>query len=371
MNGSGTLHIEVPSEDELPNNGGISNNESESSNDELKKSNDKERNVHNEDIQVKVNTVKLQRRDLRDIFSTIDAMNTNTSNGYAKAQLEMAKIVWLLNIDIDKKINFKQLQRQYVISIGKLNDICSKKIGDNYEVKLPKISIPEFSGKQDEWQPFIELFKKIVHNQESLSDSIKMQYFKTSLKDEAAKLIKHIAPSGENYRTCFELLHKRYENKRQILGNLLDQILNLLKQKNENANQLKLMHDTTIECIMAIKHLKLLHKLSSDTIRDYECQLADVREPQSLEAFLKFIDTRHMALMSAENKSSVFQSSSDYRTTSSTMKCLYCQRAHYTSKCTAFLKLDIDERMAWVKKEYLCFNCLCKHKLSECKNQHT
>lgn len=107
-----------------------------------------------------------------------------------------------------------------------------------------------------------------------------MQYLKTSLKNEAAKLVMYIAPSGENYRTCFELLHKRYENKRQILGNLLDQILNLPKQKNENANQLKLMHDTTIECVMAIKNLKinvtnwdpllnhiLLHKLSSDTIR--------------------------------------------------------------------------------------------------------
>lgn len=78
-----------------------------------------------------------------------------------------------------------------------------------------------------------------MHDQQSLSDTIKMQYLKTCLKQDAEKLVKYIAPSGENYQTCFELLHKRFENKRQILGHLLDQILNLPKQKSENALQLK------------------------------------------------------------------------------------------------------------------------------------
>lgn len=179
-------HIELSSGDEeKSDDNNMSGNGSEPSDNESGNGNDEEHNDFNEEIKVKVNTVKLQRKDLKDIFSTIDSMNSNTSNGYAKAQLEMAKIVWeefrkefqnlrLLNVDIDKKVNFKQLQRQYVMSIGKLNDICAKKNGENYEVKLPKINIPEFSGKQDEWQPFIELFEKIVHDQQSLSDSTKI-----------------------------------------------------------------------------------------------------------------------------------------------------------------------------------------------------
>lgn len=320
-------------------------------------------------VQEKLSALKLQRNDVKNILAAIDKMNSNTSSGYAKAQIEMAKTIWdefraahlemrSLNIDIDKRMDFKQLQQRYVQSVGKLHDICSRPSNkESYEVRLPKVNLPEFSGKQEEWQPFIELFRKIVHDQKSLSDTIKMQYLKTCLKDEAAKLVRHIASTGDNYQTCFHLLHKRFENKRQILGHLLDQILNLPKQKNENALQLKTLHDTTIECVMAIKNLNvnvnhwdpllnhiLLHKLSSETIRDYECQLADVREPQSLEAFLKFIDTRFMALQSADNKNGSMPI--EKKTSQITAKCLYCQQSHFTSKCNAFTKLDTTERHA-------------------------
>lgn len=344
------------------------------------------------DTQEKLEVLKLQRNDVKNVLSAIDKMKPNTSSGYAKAQIEMAKTVWddyraahfemrALNIDIDKRMNFKQLQQRYVQAIGKLHDMCSHGNGkEPYKVQLPKITLPEFSGKQDEWQPFIELFKKIVHDQKSLSDTIKMQYLKMCLKEDAEKLVKHVAPTGDNYKTCFEMLHKRYENKRQILGHLLDQILNLPKQKNENSLQLKTLHDTTVECIMAIKNLKinvtywdplvnhiLLHKLSSETIRDYECQLADVREPQSLQAFLKFIHTRFMALQSADSKNVC--TPNEKKPSQVTAKCLYCQQAHFTSKCSEFVKLDTTERHSWVKKENLCFNCLYRHKPNECKSK--
>lgn len=99
-------------------------------------------------------------------------MKPNTSSGYAKAQMEMAKTVWdeyrAANREmrtkignIDKKMNFTQLQQRYVQAVGKLHDFGSNtKSNEPYKVQLPKITLPEFSGKQEEWQPFIELCKK-------------------------------------------------------------------------------------------------------------------------------------------------------------------------------------------------------------------
>ena len=54
-------------------------------------------------------------------------------------------------------------------------------------LKLPWIELPKFSCKYSEWTAFAELFVAAVHDKSSLSDCQKMQYLKTSLRDEALK----------------------------------------------------------------------------------------------------------------------------------------------------------------------------------------
>lgn len=119
----------------------------------------------------------------------------------------------------------------------------------------------------------------------------------------------------------------------------------------------------------------MLHKLSSETIKTYECQLVNIREPQSLKEFLQFIENRFMAISSAENKSETTEISK-HETGSAkkgthTAKCLYCNKEHYTYKCETFLKLEPTKRFEWAKAEKLCFNCLYKHKINDCKSKKT
>lgn len=105
----------------------------------------------------------------------------------------------------------------YSEGMGTINDIVhSEKEKSNIE--LPKIKIPEFNGNSTKWRSFIQLFDKIVHCNQHISNSIKMQYLKTSLKAEAAKLVSHIAPTAENYESCYAILKNRYDNKRELLG---------------------------------------------------------------------------------------------------------------------------------------------------------
>lgn len=142
-----------------------------------------------------------------------------------------------------------------------------------------------------------------------------MQYLKTSLKSDAAKLVSHVEPTAENYHICYEILKNRYDNKRELLGKLFDTILDLGKHKHENSRDLRLLHDTTNEAVLAIKNLGLdistwdplinhvlLGKLHCDTIRHYECQMKNIKETESLQECLKYIESRCLVIQSSEVK---------------------------------------------------------------------
>lgn len=142
-----------------------------------------------------------------------------------------------------------------------------------------------------------------------------MQYLKTCLKGDAAKLVNHIAPTADNYETCYQILQHRYDNKRELLCKLFDSLLFSGKYKTENSNDLRSLHDTTTETVMAIRNAGidtsswdpfinhfLLGKLHRDTIRHYECQLRNIRETETLKEFLGYIEARCLAIQSSEIK---------------------------------------------------------------------
>lgn len=122
-------------------------------------------------------------------------------------------------------------------------------------MNLPKLRLPDFDGKTTAWYTFIALYNKMVHDKTTIDNGIKMEYLKTCIKGNAAKLIAHIEPTAENYKVCYELLAKRYDNKREVLSKLIDNILQLPKIKGENSTQLRIMHATVHECTMTIKNM--------------------------------------------------------------------------------------------------------------------
>lgn len=64
----------------------------------------------------------------------------------------------------------------------------TKKVPNLDKCRLPKLSIPEFSGKATEWFGFITMYDETVHNQE-INNSMKIQYLKTLIKGDAYKII--------------------------------------------------------------------------------------------------------------------------------------------------------------------------------------
>ena len=49
--------------------------------------------------------------------------------------------------------------------------------------------------------------------------------------------------------------------------------------------------------------------------------------------------------------------------------CPIDQGNHYFGRCPEFKKLPLDKRLEIVKKHSLCFNCLYKHKLNDCRSE--
>ncbi|XP_048002429.1 uncharacterized protein LOC125238968 [Leguminivora glycinivorella] len=85
-------------------------------------------------------------------------------------------------------------------------------------VKLPKITIPTFSGKYEEWTGFRDLFISLIHKNKDIDDIQKLHYLKAHLSGEAEQLLRHIPISSESYVQCWtqrhhSLLHQKGDSQ--------------------------------------------------------------------------------------------------------------------------------------------------------------
>lgn len=149
-------------------------------------------------------------------------------------------------------------------------------------------------------------------------------------------------------------------------------MLQLPKIKSENSECLKTMHDTVYESLMSIKNLGvstanwdpiichiLNKKLDTNTLVHYECQLDNVREPQSLKSMLSYLENRFMALQSATAKqearneykpeykndkpSTSTPTSSVSSSVEKIIKCLICGQNHMAIKCNTLLNKSVRD----------------------------
>lgn len=235
-------------------------------------------------------------------FGTIEAKLKLIENAFVELKHSHREVRFLGNGEHLKTVNMIEVQNEFTLISGKMHDLLRADRTPNgiRSNPLPTVKIPEFDGTIGKWKPFITLFDEMVHAYKTLDNAIKMQYLKTSVKGEASRLISHVSPIGENYKACYELLRKRYENKRELTVQILDKIFNLSVASNETSKHLKMLHDTVRESIMEIQNMKIktddwdiiiiyliTKKLHADTIKHYECQLGDVRQIQKLDDFFE------------------------------------------------------------------------------------
>jgi len=64
---------------------------------------------------------------------------------------------------------------------------------------LPRIQLPQFSGRYEDWPPFRDLFRSLIVKDSSISDVTRLHYLKASLKGEAESLVRSLPTTEENF----------------------------------------------------------------------------------------------------------------------------------------------------------------------------
>jgi len=265
------------------------------------------------------------------------------------------------------------------------------------DVKLPRLDLPTFDGKYEDWISFKDLFHSSVHNQLFLSDAQRLQYLKSTVKGEAFNLIKSFSITSANYAPACKVLQDRYENHREIINSILKRLLSQQPLVKESASGLQTLLDTTNECIRALAVLKrpvshwddilvymVVERMDAEARRQWALSLKGTAPPTYSE-LAEFISQHVRGLFAAKSgnnsKQHIHQQKAngnanrDSRSTSShhgatENKCFICKSPHYILECTKFKAMSPQERSKTAREKNLCLNCLKPgHHTKECKNQ--
>lgn len=113
----------------------------------------------------------------------------------------------------------------------------------SFNVRLPKLDLPKFSGRYEEWFPFRDAFNSVIHTNSSLTNVHKLQYLRAALTGDASRVISSLEISEANYAVAWKLLNERYDNKRVIVQSHLKSIIELPVLTKENAAELRQIAD--------------------------------------------------------------------------------------------------------------------------------
>nr|XP_049702276.1 uncharacterized protein LOC126055742 [Helicoverpa armigera] len=315
---------------------------------------------------------------------------------------------------------YDKYEKQYLRLKKSIN---SKMWSEKHRDKTtPNLEVPTFNGSYNQWVSFKDLFSEAIHNNPSLSKAQKMQFLKSKIRGEAERLIQHLPISSDNYTVCWDILNRRYNNKKLIFTSHINMLLDLPVLKHQALAPIKKMHDVTQECLNAITNLGvdistwdplLVHlldqKLDVDSHSEYIDSLKDRRELPVLKDFLDFLEKKFTALESSRRKSETLpqkfgnQYSQQNPSTSygklpyhrannyfnynkgsadkqvitkstcniTTIKCPLCNNGHGLYNCKRFLEMSSEQKLKTVKELKVCMNCLFSHNGNPCKSPQT
>lgn len=126
-----------------------------------------------------------------------------------------------------------------------------------YNIKLPTIEIPSFSGKYEEWTAFYNLFEATIDKNQNLEEVQKLHYLLKAVTGEAHNHIKNLTLTNENYEIAKEILKDQYDHKRKIGHVYVKKLLEYPSIKNETAKDFRNLLSTIKDCSASLEQLKL------------------------------------------------------------------------------------------------------------------
>lgn len=286
------------------------------------------------------------------------------------------------------------------VNAGEVSESGSVSL-QNFNVKLPTIEIPKFSGKFENWLDFHDSFDSLIVKNSALNEIQKFHYLKASISGNASKIISSMPISADNFRIAWELISERYSNKSLLVHSHIKAIFNLPKIVKENGCLLRQIIDGIQSNLRSLQSLGepteswdslliyiILSKLDQNTEREWELAKGGSTFQELLD-FLKgranILESRAYKLQESsrdtENSSASRHSKPRHSKSfiSNQIKCQFCSKDHKIINCADFLKLNINQRSDFIKQRGLCLNCFhpghvnrgCKYgKCRKCGMKH-
>ncbi|XP_068246824.1 uncharacterized protein [Palaemon carinicauda] len=270
---------------------------------------------------------------------------------------------------------------------------------------MPKIPIPEFDGKVEQWLPFWTIFKAVVHDRKDMNDVVKFTMLNGYLRGRAREAIAGLAITPANYAVALDQLQDRFSNAAKLEQSLrrrlldlprpqhdADQLTDFLNAWNNVSQQLVTLtgqpgggpyeKEIVIRCLSAKTKKYLYHTyrsniLSIDEVRDGIKMLIAILggdetcdPPSGSSNSVKGSPYRNKG---PKNEHKTHSPNGAFRTNvQATPKkhtlCCFCQGEHSGKLCTKYATLD--SRRARIYELQLCFGCLRKgHRSFECTSR--
>ncbi|XP_011858171.1 PREDICTED: uncharacterized protein LOC105555740 [Vollenhovia emeryi] len=166
---------------------------------------------------------------------------------------------------------------------------------------LPRIQLPTFSGKYEEWPSFRDLFTSIISRDASLSEVEKLHYLKGCLKGEAELHVRALPTIDKNFSRAWSALQGFYENKRIMVRSVFATFTSFSKMKGESATELRKLYHCVVNTVGTLEGIgrpinkseDLFVFLASELLdpksrREWEGSLNDNTDPPSFDEWHPF-----------------------------------------------------------------------------------
>ena len=271
--------------------------------------------------------------------------------------------------------------------------------------KLPKLTLPKFDGDLLQWQPFWDSFDSSIHSNINLTDVQKFGYLKAQLEGTAAMIVQGFALTNANFMRAVDFLRERYGQQSKIIHATMQALLTL-QPPNSTVSSLRFFYDRMETYIRGLESLGqnqdmygsllvpvVIDKLPANIRKNLarvnennDWMLQDLRRAINKEINILEIGSgslKSIPKAEAHNPTALFHAStrgkgvssttennySDSKTRKFAHKCAFCQKNHHSNECKSYP--DMNSRLDVLKEKQLCFNCLGKHHLKQCKSRRT
>lgn len=367
---------------------------------------------------------------------TSDSTNTRSKQDFLAATANIDKLyttfntlcdqynALLLEEDPDYKLNFSNwsafetLHSSIQHTRESLLTRCTSLSADRYrsddefkyKCRLPPLELRGFSGDVGTWPLFYQSFKTNVHDNRQLNDNMRIQYLISKLSGTALNTFAGIVPNEQNYKIIWDSLVSRYQDKRLLGTTYLNEILES-KPAADSAVQLNNFVERVHSSWAALKQLDIsdlsdfifthiaLKKIDSKVVQSFELSIRDKEIPTSTD-LVDFV-RHHIKILERTNTSNnnikqtyptrnnnISQSRSQNSVqpkVSHTFavledndvnkrSCIFCKTSSHSHlyECTAFKKMAVNERFAFIKENRLCINCFsASHNTMKCGSRNS